>query len=61
MTNIVYLTTYDALLCQSCALDTSRLVNNGRNWLAGLFAVPAADITAVWHDASCEECGELVA
>jgi hypothetical protein len=60
VTETVYLTEYDGLLCGDCALDTSGLLNEGRNWLARLTAVPATEVLAEWPEARCEECKKEV-
>jgi hypothetical protein len=56
MSDVAYLTTYDALLCGGCALDTTDLVGDGRRWLRGLTAVPIPEVLATWAEARCEEC-----
>ena len=48
-----YLTKYNGLLCGGCALDTSKLVDDGRRWLLGLTAIPTSEL---WDGACCEEC-----
>ncbi len=51
-----YLTPYNGLLCQTCALDTAALVGGGTRWLDRLTAIPVRDVISEWGEACCEEC-----